>query len=376
MRSLLIVALWCGLASAKPVWRPPIVPRPDVNELAARLAEAIRTRDIAGVQAMLADPLVHDGLWFADARCAKRFGKQGTIEKHDVRALAKCLVQQKLIATTRRSGAAGGAILTFAPGIEIQLVFKADRVTYAGALWPSDADRGKPTLTVQALEALRTAGTTQLDAALAGKLTGTASAWIKVCLDPSGAIASTVVAESKPAAAGDVFLAAIRDWSFKPFANGRAACGLTLLTYPAASAAAVEVVPASPALPRNDRITVDDELLDLLDHQPTSVGSLQPNVPSSLLEQQRRKGTRQIDPDATTKVAIARAGLVRVTAAMKLCVDAAGKVASVTQLKSSGFADYDLKLAREMRAWAFKPYLVRSKPTAVCTVFTTIYRKP
>lgn len=374
MRSLVVLVALCGLAAAKPVWRPPPTPI-DATELAARLAEAIRTRDVAAVQAMLADPFVHDGLWFADAACAKRFGTRGTIEKADVRALAKCLAQQKLIATTRLSGGVAGAILTFDPGVEIQLVFKGDRVTHAAGLWPSDADRGKPTLTVQAFEALRKSGTTQLDAALAGKLLGTASAWIKICLDPKGAVTSRLVTEARPNAAGDAFLAAIGDWSFKPFAKG-AACSLTLLTYPAASAPAIEVLPPPQAALVGERVAVEEDLIDLLDFNSISVtGSTSPpRVPPSLLEQKRIKGTRQIDPDTTTKTAIAKAGRSTIAASLKLCVDAAGKVTSITQLKSSGFGDYDAKLEREMRHWAFQPYLVGGKPSAVCTVVTFSFR--
>src|SRR5687767_15975590 len=98
---------------------------------------------------MLADPLVYEGLWFADAACAKRFGTKGTLEKADVRVLAKCLAQAKPIATTRRSSASGGAILTIDPGVELEVLFSGDRLHRIHGLWPRDADRGMPVLTVQ-----------------------------------------------------------------------------------------------------------------------------------------------------------------------------------------------------------------------------------
>ena len=374
-RPVVIVAVLCGIASAKPVWRPP-TPRTDPLELVARLEDAIRHRDVTAVQAMLADPMMHDGLWFADAACTKRFGTKGTIEKADVRVLAKCLAQQKLIATTRRSSLPGGAILTFDRGIELELVFKNDRVTYAAGLWPRDADRGLPTLTVQTFEALRTAGTTQLDAVLAGKLSGTASAWIKICLDKTGAIASTFVARATPIAARDAFLAAIGDWKFEPFRVRKtptAACSLSLLTYPAASAPAIEVLPPPPVPVPVGRISLDDALVDIYDFNgmPRSTPR---NVPPSLLEQNRIRGTRQIDPDSTTKAAIVKSGRASVVASLELCIDTKGKVSSVKSLKSSGFPDYDVKLERAIRRWAYRPYLVRSIPAAVCTAVTFIYR--
>jgi hypothetical protein len=233
-----MVALLCGaVAHAKPAWRPPPPPRTDPAELAARLAEVIRDHDTSGVASLLdpQHPLQFDGLWFTDAACAKKFGGRGTLEKADVRTLAKCLAREKLIATTRRSSLQGGAILTFEPGVEVEVVFKNDRLVYAASLWPRDADRGAPTLTAQKLESLRTAGTTQLDSALSGKLAGNATAWIKVCLDANGIVTSTHVVEAKPTAAGDTFVNAIVDWRFKPFARGPA-CSLSLLAYPANSA--------------------------------------------------------------------------------------------------------------------------------------------
>ena len=375
-RPVVIVAVLCGIASAKPVWRPP-TPRTDPLELVARLEDAIRHRDVTAVQAMLADPMMHDGLWFADVACTKRFGTKGTIEKADVRMFAKCLAGQRLIVTTRRSGLAGGAVLTFHGGSELELVFKNDRVAYAAGLWPRDADRGVPTLTVQAFEALRTAGTTQLDAALAGKLSGTASAWIKICLDKTGAVASTFVADSKPAGARDAFLAAIGDWKFKPFllhAKPIAACSLSLLSYPAASAPAIEVLPPPSVPVPVDRVSLGDDLVDIYDFNGVSIGSAPQNVPPSLLEQNRLRGAKQIDPDTTTKAAIVKSGRSSVVASLKLCIDTKGKVSSVTPLKSSGFPDYDAKLDREMRRWAYKPYLVRGVPAAVCTAVTFIYR--
>ena len=376
MARLLILLLLTGVAHAKPVFRPPPPARTDAAELAARLAEAMRDHDTGDIAALLADPMQFDGLWFTDASCAKRFGGRGTVEKGDIRTLAKCLAREKLIATTRRSSLPGGTILTFEPGVEIEVVFKADRVVYAASLWPRDAERGAPTLTVQKFESLRVAGTTQLDAKLAGKITGTATAWIKVCLDAAGTVASSRVLEAKPAPAGDTFVNAIADWQFKPFARGTA-CSLSLLSYPANSAPAVEVIPASPTPVAVERVSFDDDLVDIFDFSgaPTT-GSLSTpqNIPPSLLDARRVHGTRAIEPDAATKATIKRSASGAVTASLKVCADTRGKVNAVSLLKSSGHRAYDRKLERDVRAWEFRPFMVGSRVVPVCSAFTFTYR--
>ena len=244
MRSWAIVIGLCGTAAAKPVWRPS-PPRADAIELAARVTESIRNRDAVGLRAMFAEVVLHDPLWFADPGCTKQLGKSGKAENAQLRVLAKCLAQLKPIATTRKSALAGGAILTFAPGIEIEVLFKNERVQWLGT----------PKLTAQVLESLRSAGTTQLDGVLASKLTTPASAWIEVCLDGKG-VASKHVVEAKPSTASEAFLEAVGDWSFRPF---RAPiCGLAHVTYPAANAPPTEVLP--PSSPPVPKVTLYDDL--------------------------------------------------------------------------------------------------------------------
>jgi len=51
-----------------------------------------------------------------------------------------------------------------------------------------------------------------------------------------------------------------------------------------------------------------------------------------------------------------------------------GSIASVTQLKSTGFAAYDNKIMGKMRnEWRYKPYMVNGKAVPVCTAVTFIY---
>ena len=51
----------------------------------------------------------------------------------------------------------------------------------------------------------------------------------------------------------------------------------------------------------------------------------------------------------------------------------AGNVASVTQLKSTGFAAHDARIIEQMRTWTYRPFLIDGKPAPVCTAVTFIY---
>src|SRR5262249_4694994 len=98
-------------------------------------------------------------------------------------------------------------------------------------------------------------------------------------------------------------------------------------------------------------------------------------VPPTALEPLRLTGDKRILPDEVTKTEIERSDKDKVVASFKLCIDTSGQVTTVIQLKTSGFASYDNKLAAGMRAWTFKPFLLNGRPTPVCTAETFIYSK-
>ena len=87
-------------------------------------------------------------------------------------------------------------------------------------------------------------------------------------------------------------------------------------------------------------------------------------------------GHDTIEPDETTKLKLARAGVHQVIATVKLCLTAAGSVKSLRMLKSSGYPPYDRKIQSKMRTWKHRPYLDDGKPIPVCTPVTFIYRQP
>jgi hypothetical protein len=104
MRGALLVLVLCGeVANASP------------EQVATRLADAVRTGNVARVTALLARDVKRDGLQLSSAACRRRVMSR--------RVLAACLVKEG-VATTQRP-----ATLTFASGIEVELAIEGDRIT-------------------------------------------------------------------------------------------------------------------------------------------------------------------------------------------------------------------------------------------------------
>jgi protein TonB len=97
------------------------------------------------------------------------------------------------------------------------------------------------------------------------------------------------------------------------------------------------------------------------------------NIPPTLLDRNRIAGDKYISPDAATVATIIADKRDTVVASLKLCVGADGDVTQVVLLKSSRYPDYDQKLATEMRAWKYRPYIVNGNAVPVCTAVTFIW---
>lgn len=259
--SLVIVA--GGAADARSPYRPPRPAPPAALDMGAELGAAIRARSAARVAKLLGDPVHNYGIWFTDAACAKRFGAPGVVAGAELPAFARCLAQLKLLATTRQPGAKDNAILTYEPGIELELAHAGGRVRWIGFQYQTDEDRGRPTLTAQAFEALRKAGKTNLDDAVGDRLEpvleraklASVSAWMKLCIDEQGALDHVAVRHSDtPHGLAEhvsmAFEVVMRRWRFRPYkprgGDAMAVCTMALLTYPASRAPLVETLP--PAL--------------------------------------------------------------------------------------------------------------------------------
>lgn len=374
-----------ALAVAKPVWRPSVEPSERVaRAAAAELAVAIKAHDAGAIAKQLALPLTVGPLWFPDAGCTKRFGAGGLVLEKDAPVLARCLAKLDLEMSTRKSSLRDGAVLTAKPGFEIEVAFLTQttrKVRWLGSPAHEPREVAQPMLTAQAFEALRTHGTTLLDAAVAGELAGelgtrdAVSAWLRVCLDATGAIRKTTVVGATTTKAGDVFVRAAADWRFRPFhVRGAAtpACALSLLTYPAAEAPAVEALPATDVTPvTTTSVELDDFVDGTFDVWGAPPPPPPPPRPASIsvrtLESLRRRGTSRLTPDAQAKREL---GARKTITVAKVCIDATGAVASAKVIRSSGAKAWDAQIEREARRWSFSPYVSGGAPQAACAVMT------
>jgi hypothetical protein len=392
---LLCVAVPAAALAKPAIWRPRDVVDSETAATTAttRLAAAIRAKNVSGITAVLGTSFTNNGMWFPDAACAKKFELTGEVKGAEVAAFARCLSQLKIQMTTRKSALRDGSLLTVDPGIEIELAFRGETLRYVGFPMQSGTDRAIPMLTAQALEGLRTAGTTMLDAKVASELdlelarqrTPVLTAWVKLCLDPSGALRRLSTSNASSTATGDAFLRAIDDWKFQPFkvrGTPTPVCAVALLSYPGAKAPAVEAYPSStaPVSPITRTYDFDDDDIELYGGliggppPPPPPPSTSPQtIAPSQLEALRIAGSKIIAPLPDTRADMLSAGKSRVVASLKLCVDDRGSVTTATTLKSSGFPAYDRKINNEIRQWLFRPYKVNGRAVPVCTAVTFIY---
>lgn len=98
-----------------------------------------------------------------------------------------------------------------------------------------------------------------------------------------------------------------------------------------------------------------------------------PFVAPVILEGLRISGQTQIHPPEGVANQILRDNRARVTGGFRVCLGAAGEVASVTMALSTKYPAYDALLAETIRTWRYKPYLVDNRPTAVCGNVTFIF---
>ena len=97
-------------------------------------------------------------------------------------------------------------------------------------------------------------------------------------------------------------------------------------------------------------------------------------VTPAVLDANRKAGNKDIIPDLATQNEIRKAGKDKVIAAYRLCVTQDGDISSVTQLKSTGFARFDAKIANTIREkWHYRPFLIAGKRAPVCSNFGFSY---
>jgi len=314
-----------------------------------RLIEAIAKHDTRTVESLVALPLRAEKLRFWNEECRKFWGVAVLVHTSELPAFVSCLAGEKV--TAAPAGAATDAI--YGPGFPLDIAFNADdKVT---ALTSASDPGSKPLridpttfaahVTKLAREIAPSAATQR---AMQTRGSKAVRAELSLCVDETGAtVPIASVADPALRSYEQDVAAAARAWKIQPFDFGgkpRLACASYIVGYPGSS---LDQPAASPT-------------------EPSVVGA-------TALEKLRTRGTPFIKPDAETKNKIAETDGKHVIAMFKLCIDVKGAPASITILKPSGYDAYDQKLEREMRTWAYKPWVVAGTAVPVCTAVTFVY---
>jgi hypothetical protein len=329
--------------------------------------------DPAKIEQLLQQSVTNGGLWFDDAACAGKFQTPGEVKPDAFPAFAKCLAGLKLQRSAREDMLGDVAVMSYAPGFEVEARVVNEntgpRLMWIGFVSRRAAEE-QPTITVDALEALRVTGDRNgpLDPSLTGALvldpTPISKAeytWLKVCIDGAGAVTSAHPYETTSLAATAAFEDAVKKWTFKPFTiqgQPMPVCAMVRPAYPAASAPAVETLPLPPPPSRSKR---KDPIV-------FAEGAVR-----SFTEGKRIRGEKRITPDDDTKREIHKAGIGRLVGKFRVCIDDAGAVESVLPFQSTGFASYDREIIGGIQQWVYSPYLADKQPVPVCTSVTFIY---
>jgi hypothetical protein len=96
-------------------------------------------------------------------------------------------------------------------------------------------------------------------------------------------------------------------------------------------------------------------------------------VAPSTLEALRVSGQKEVTPDAEELKSLSDRGLSKLITTYKICVDTAGRIAATAMLRPSGIASYDVKVRAALQTWNFRPFLVDSVASSVCTSATFVY---
>lgn len=335
-------------------------PKPPGDSLVAAWTDA------ASIRKLMRGEVTYAGMWFDDPECVRQFPAAAKIEGARLDAFASCLAGLHLQASKRHDYFVDVAVLSYAPGIEIEALVENDadgpRLGWIGYSGRHDLGDALPTITGEALEALRVAGDRNgpVDPAamselyeLQGERKSYAQAWLKVCIDAEGTVTSVHAREATSLGASHAFTAAARTWHFRPFVvgnHGLPVCSLARLTYPPDQAASIETLPVPS--------TSADELVV---------------VPPQAMEAHRIFGEKLIKPDEDVAKAIQQHGVAQLVGVFKLCIDETGHVTDVTMLRSTRARAYDAKIMRTMKTWVYSPFLNEGRAAPVCTAVTFIY---
>lgn len=368
LRTLLGLVLLAGVGACGPGLKPP-----NAREV-ARTTLADVSGDPVAIRKLLEGSVSLGQLQFAGPQCATQF-PPGEVEPARFDALASCLAALKLQPSKREDALGDVAVLTYGPGFEVEArvihIGSRSQLTWIGFASQHQGSLAVPTLAPEAFEALRASGSRvpTFDAATVRAIEAdisaddddkAATAWLKVCLDESGAISQIDSYDPTSYVALEAFRAAANAWTFRPFVHDgkpHAVCSMVRMSYPAAPADHVETLPLPKPPLKNPR-------------PPLTLAQRKFTI---AVEGRRIAGSKHIVPDPETKTEISKYHDPRITGTFRLCLDETGSVTQVLPLVSTGFPAYDRDLFAGMNQWRYSPYSLDGEPVPVCTLITFIY---
>ena len=352
---------------------------PALADDAADIDAALAARSAAKIEAVLADPVRVGPLLFHDAACKTKFATAVTVTGADRHAAAECLASYDV----SRNGRMPLVWYDHRSGSVFAVTASNHKVTAIGPVDPRDREAALPTFAPQfAVIAQPFKASDKLRATL-DKLPHpmTTRVDVKSCRAGKAPIASRVVhgsgiaafdAEAAAYVAHLEIDASVFTFDGQPVTN---ACLVWSLGHAPTVKDLVQPVHVEKQQPGDDDEGVEGGVEGGMPPPPPPPPPPAPprNVSPATLEAYRIAGSREIPPDLATKKEITADKKAKVIGSFKLCVDREGNVSLVSLLKSTGYPDYDTKLAAELHRWRYKAYEIDGKPTPVCTAVTFIY---
>lgn len=255
--------------------------------------------------------------------------------------LARCLASLRLTLGKRRTSLLNGATVVYPPGIELEAVFTEQTyhpnwsidttsgvwLGWLGFVGRESVQDALPAVTQELMESHRIGGSpvdhAALDRELAAHHLTAVYAWLKLCIDATGAVTDVRPRLSNSVAAQQAFVAAASTWTFAPIVlGGQSApvCAMLLTGYPR---------PPDVPLP----FVVPPGATDL---PMVSVEALGPPQAGEL----RRS--------ADWKSSFTSAGALA-------CIADTGAVDRVVIVRRSGSPKFDAIVRRTLQGWVFAP---------------------
>jgi hypothetical protein len=317
-----------------------------IKDMAAELAGASQRGDVATIRRLLGVKTTNGGLWFADTACASEFGSPGEVTGDRLDTFARCLAGLKLETTTRKEMLGDVAVMSYAPGFEVEARLldtneQGHWLSWIGFSAKRDPTDARPTITPATLASLRVEDHAPLE------LKGSQAAWIDVCIDATGTVSTADVRASTTLEAARLYAATARTWRFKPFAPAGepiAVCSLVVVAAPDATPTQLATMPPPFATPHGEPMLA----------APLKVAqngtSLSP--PFELLQQLRKFGIHSL------------------VGAIMFCVSEHGDVYGTRIFRSTGISWYDGQVEAHYLTTRYEPYREDGAPLSICEAVT------